>query len=115
MGLKLLTRSRISFSHLNKPKFIKTFPKRFDPECSCNPSVEDTVHFFMQCHHNTDIKKFFLNEISIDESIIHLSDGKLVKVLLYGKHSLNPKKNSKTLNGSVIYIIKLELFKGSLC
>ena len=62
----------------------------FDTKCSCSISNENTVHFFLHCHYYPNIKKLLLNEISsIDQSIIHLSDYKLVEVLLNRKPSLN--------------------------
>ena len=42
---------------------------------------------------------------------MHLSDTKLLEVLLHGKASLNSMKNSMILNGLVIYILKSESFE----
>ena len=77
MGLKLLDKLRLDFSHLNKHK-IKT-ENCFDHKCLCNLSNKDTVYFCLCCHHYPDIRNFLLDEIySFNKFIMHLSDTKLV-------------------------------------
>ena len=77
MGLKLLTRLRLSLIHLNKYKFGRKLRNCFDPKCLYSLSNEHTLHFFLHYQHYTDIRKLLLNEISsINKAVTHLSDTK---------------------------------------
>ena len=49
MVLELLARLTLDLSHLNKHKFDKKFSSCFDPSLN-----EDTIHFFLHCHHYID-------------------------------------------------------------
>ena len=47
LGLKLLARFRIGFSHFKEHKFKHNFQDSVDPLCSCENDIESTVHFFL--------------------------------------------------------------------
>ena len=49
LELKLLTRLRISFSHIKEHKFKHNFQDSVEPLCSCGNNIESTVHFFLYC------------------------------------------------------------------
>ena len=44
-GLKLLTRLRLNFSHLNEYEFRHGFRDTVDPMCKCGLETETTLHF----------------------------------------------------------------------
>ena len=44
-GLKLLTRLRLNFSHLNEHKFRHGFKDTVDSMCKCGVEKETTLHF----------------------------------------------------------------------
>ena len=46
-GLKLLTRLRLDFSHLNEHKFRYGFKDTRDPMCKCGVETETTLHFLL--------------------------------------------------------------------
>ena len=48
-GLKLLTRLRLNFSHLNEHKIRHGFKDRVDPMCKCGVETETTPHFLLRC------------------------------------------------------------------
>ena len=48
-GLKLLTRLRLNFSHLNEHKFRHGFKDSVDPMCKCGVETELTLHFLLRC------------------------------------------------------------------
>ena len=48
-GIKLLTRLRLSFSHLNEPKFRQNFYDTINPMCKCDASTERTMHYLLRC------------------------------------------------------------------
>ena len=50
LRVKLLTRLRLQFSHLNKHKFRHGFSDTINPMCACGTETETTEHFFLRCH-----------------------------------------------------------------
>ena len=51
-GMKLLTRLRLNFSHLNEYKFRHNFLGTLNPMCSCGSEPEATAHFLMRCQNH---------------------------------------------------------------
>ena len=49
LGIKLLTRLRLGFSHLSEHKFRHNFADSLNPLCSCSLETESTLHFFLRC------------------------------------------------------------------
>ena len=47
-GLKLLTRLRLNFSHLNEHKFRHGFKDTVDPMCKCGLETKTTIHFLLR-------------------------------------------------------------------
>ena len=83
--LKLLTRLRLGLSHLNDHKFNHNFRDCIKPLCSCSLSVENSVHFFLHCHHFSLQRQTLRNNFkSIDKDIINATDSDLVNILLFG-------------------------------
>ena len=48
-GVKLLTRIRLKFSHLNEDKFRHNFKNTVVAMCDCGTETETTEHFFQRC------------------------------------------------------------------
>ena len=47
--------------------------------------VESTKHFFLYCHHYTNIHKTLFNTVEmIDESILNVNGDDLIEILLFG-------------------------------
>ena len=46
-GVKLLSRLRLKFSHLNEHKFRHNFKDALSPMCDCGSETETTDHFFL--------------------------------------------------------------------
>ena len=55
VGVKLLTRLWLQFSHLNEHKFRHSSKDCVSPMCNCGAEIETTSHFFLLC-------QFFANE-----------------------------------------------------
>ena len=49
LGVKLLTRLRLQFSHLNEHKFRHGFSDIINPMCACGTEVGTTEHFLLLC------------------------------------------------------------------
>ena len=48
LDVKLLTRLRLQFSHLNEHKFRHGLGDTVSPMCGCNAEIEDTEHFLLR-------------------------------------------------------------------
>ena len=48
-GVKLLTRLRLKFSHLNEHKFHHNFKDIVVAVCVCRTETETTEHFYLRC------------------------------------------------------------------
>ena len=48
-GVKLLSRLRLKFSHLNEHKFGHNFKDALSPICNCGSETETTDQFFLRC------------------------------------------------------------------
>ena len=62
-GLKLLTRLRLNFSHLNEHKFRHNFKDTINPICSCVFESETADHYRLRCKLYTDLRLDLLNDI----------------------------------------------------
>ena len=70
LGVTLLTRLRLKFSHLNERKFRHSFNNTIDPMCACGTEVETTKHFPMRCHFYSTLRlELFKNLEKIDPNL----------------------------------------------
>ena len=114
-GLKFLTRFRLGLSHLNERKFKHNFQDCVNPLCSCSLEIESFSHFFLHCHHFTNIRATLQDDLqSVNRNIPSFSDNELVDLLLYVSPNFNLNRNNKILSSSISFIIKSERFSGSL-
>ena len=82
-GLKFLTRLRLGLSHLNEHRFRHNFKDCINPLCSCSLEVENTLHFFLHCHHCSTFRKGLMNKVNqIDENVSYSSDDNKLSLLL---------------------------------
>ena len=51
-SIKLLTRFRLNFSHLNEHKLRHNFLDTLNPLCSCGSEPETTAHFLLRCQNH---------------------------------------------------------------
>ena len=79
-GIKLLSRLRLNFSHLNEHKFRHN---RVDPMCTCGLEPETTLHYFLRCSLFSTQRLGLLNNVFIlNSSIKNYSNEKILNVLL---------------------------------
>ena len=50
--IKLFTRLRLNFSHLNEHKFRHSLLDTLNPMCSCGSEPETTAHFLLRCQNH---------------------------------------------------------------
>ena len=114
-GLKILTRLRLGFSHLNEHRFRHNIESCINPLCSCSLETEDISHYLLYCHdfiqHRLDLMNSVKSMISNFESFFN-SDK--VEVLLCGDSRLDNINNKYILEATLNYIKNSERFSGSL-
>ena len=114
-GLKFLTRLRLGLSHLNEHRFRHNFKDCINPLCSCSLEVENTLHFFLHCHHYSTFHMGLMNKVNqTDENFSYLSDDNKVSLLLYGDSRFDDNKNNFFLSAPITYILETEGFSASL-
>ena len=84
LGIKLLNRLRVDFSHLNEHKFRHNFVDTLNPLCSCSLETESTAHFFLCCRYFNNICITIMNELNdIYNSITSRQPNELLRLILY--------------------------------
>ena len=115
IGLKLLTRLRLGFSHLNEHRFRHNFQDCLNPLCSCSLEIEDTSHYLLHCHHFSQYRIDLMNSVKfILENFESLSDNVKNDILLYGDSRLDGNKNRFILEATLTYIKSTDRFSGSI-
>ena len=100
--LKLLTRLRLNFSHLNEHKFRHGFRDTVDPMCKWGLETETTLHFLLCCRLYSAIRTELLDDISaVDSSLTNYPDEKLLNTLLYGLEYFRVKTNRSILKSTI--------------
>ena len=90
VGIKLLTRLRLGFSHLGEHKLKHGVRDILNPLCSCNIEAETTTHYFPRCHSYNANRSALMNNLNeIDSFFSTLNDSKFINLILYfGKDHL---------------------------
>ena len=111
VGLKLLTRLCLGFSHLNEHRFRHNFQNCINPLCSCSLDIEDTSHYLLHCHHFVQHRIDLMNSVnSALENFIFLPNNIKIDVLLFGDSRLEESKNKVILESTLSYIKRTERF-----
>ena len=114
-GLKLLTRLRLGFSHLNEHKFRHNFQDCLNPLCLCSLEIEDTNHYLLHCQYFSDHRKNLINSVtSVCDNFYSFTDNEKRDILLYGDPSFKTSKNKLILESTITYITNTDRFSGPL-
>ena len=114
-GLKLLTRLRLNFSHLNEHKFRHGFKDRVDPICKCGLETEATLHSPLRCRLYSTIRTELLDDIyTVASSFMNYADEKLLNILLYGSEYFSVKTNQSILKSTIKFLKSSERFDDPL-
>ena len=94
VGLKLLTRLSVCFSHLQECKCKHNFNDTLNPRCFCSIETESITHYSLRCHFYNEIRTTLMNELrNIDDSLPALNQDNLKKLLLYGNYLFGDSKS----------------------
>ena len=95
VGMKLLIRIRLGFSHLGQHKFRHNSEDTVNALCSCNIHTQKTLHVFQFFN---DIREILMIDLTnINRSLLSLNQDKLISFLLYGTDVFHNKTNFKIL------------------
>ena len=98
IGLKLLTRLRLDFSHLNEHKSRHNFQDVLNPLCLCSLEIEDTIHYLLHCQYFFEHRINLINSVrSVSENFESFSDNGKRDILLHGDPRLDANKNKLIL------------------
>ena len=115
IGIKLLTRLRLEFSHLNEHRFRHNFKNCLNPLCSCSLETEDTLHYLLHCYHFSMYREDLMNSVKlVYNNFESLSDNAKKDFLLYGDPFLDQNKNKLILEATINYIKISKTFSESL-
>ena len=93
-GIKLLTRLRLNFSHLNEHEFRHSFNDMTNHDAD----IEATIHYLLRCRLYSVQRVELLNGVyKLDFTPQNSSEDQLLTILLYGseKFALNVNKKSR--------------------
>ena len=111
LGLKLLTRVRVGFSHLKEHKFKHNFQDSVDPLCSCGNDIESIVHFVLHCPNFATQRQTLLNKVkSINSSILAENEDLVARTLLFGRPDFIYSTNKEIMNATISFILTNKRF-----
>ena len=115
VGIKLLTRLRLGFSHLNDHKFRHNFKDTVNPLCSCGKDIESTIHYLLRCQHYSQQRPELLNgAYKSSPSLRDLSTDTLLNVLLYGSECFNFETNNELIKLTIAFLKSSKRFENPL-
>ena len=101
-GIKLLTRLRLNFSHLNEHKFRHNFNAMVDPMCKCGIEQEVTLHYILRCSIYSAKRQELLNNVCVlNPSLKNYSNEKLLNILLYESENFNCNMNKDIMKATI--------------
>ena len=116
LGIKLLTRLRLDFSHLSKYKLKHNFADSLNPLSSYSLETESTLHFFLCCQNYTTLYRTLLTDLkNINNDIMPLNESDLFHVILYGNKNFDNNMNISILTATIKFIKDRKSFKGFKC
>ena len=105
LGIKLLTRLRLGFSHLPEHKFRHNFTDSLNPLYSCFLEIESTLHFFLHCQNYTTLRRALMTDLkNINDAIMSLNESDLLHVMLYGSKKFDNSMNISILTATIKFI-----------
>ena len=115
LGVRLLNRLRLGFSHLREHKFRHNFADTLNPLCSCSFETEDTEHYFLCCQNNLSLQANLMSDLNnVNAAIASLNPNDFFRVILYGDKNFNKETNYKILTASIKFIKDTQYFEKSL-
>ena len=113
LGVKLINRLRLGFSHLREHKFRHNFADTVNLLCTLE--TENIEHFFLRCQNNLSACTALMNELSnISNAINSLNSTDLIRVILYGDKNFDNVTNFKVITATIKFIKATKRFEEAL-
>ena len=107
VGVKLLARLRLGFSHLREHKFRHGFRDILNPLCPHGIGAETSAHYFLRCHFYNANRSTLMNELDETNSSFSIqNENNFLDLILYVSDKFDDKKNHNILM-STIKLIKV--------
>ena len=98
VGVKLLTRLRLGFSHLREHKFRHGFRDILNPLCPHGIGAETSAHYFLRCHFYNANRSTLMNELDETNSFFSTQNkNNFLDLILYVSDKFDDKKNHNIL------------------
>ena len=111
VGVKLLTRLRLGFSHLREYKFGHGFRDILNPPCPCSIETKTTAHYFLCCNFYNGNRSALMNELNeIESSFSTLNENTFIDLILYGSDKFDDKKDHNILMSTIKLIKDFQRF-----
>ena len=111
LGIKLLTRLRLGFSHLFEHKFRHKFADLPSLLCSCSLETESTRRFFLHYQNYTTLRTVLITDLKdINDVIMSLNESDLLHVILYRNKNFDNNMNISILTATTKFIKDSERF-----
>ena len=108
----ILTKLRLTLSHLRDHKFRHCFEDTLNPLCDCCNDTETTTHFFLLCASFHTPRQTLFNIIrNINEQILFHGEDKSIQTFLYCNSKRNLTVNRLILSTKIEYLSSTERFK----
>ena len=105
IGIKLLTRLRLGFSHLSEHIFRHNFADSLNPLFSCSLETESTLHFFLRYQNYTTLRRALMTDLkNINDAIMSLNESDLLHVMLYGSKKFESNMDISILTATIKFI-----------
>ena len=115
VGVRLLVKLKLGFSHLREHKFRHNFHDTLNPLCSGSLEPKTTSHCLLCCQNFSSSRLAFINDLNlINPAISQLNETALANILLYGDSEKSTSENSKILQSTIKCIIATKRFDESL-
>ena len=110
-SIKLFTRFKLNFNHLNEHKFRLNFLDTINLMCSCGSEQETTALFLLCCQiHIISRSKLLKNLYNLDQTLRNYDDEHLIHILLYGSEKFNFNLNKEIIKLTICYLKDTERF-----
>ena len=105
LGVKLLTRLKLRFSHLNEHKFRHGFSDTINPMSAWGTETETTEHLLLRCQfYSTQRLKLFEKLEKVEPNFLNLNAKNQVLILLYGSRTISENLNQEILKNVIFYL-----------
>ena len=114
LGINLLTRLRLGFTHLSEHNFRHSFADSLDPLCYCSLETQSTLYFFLRCQNNTTLRRVLMPDLKNINDAMMSFESYLLHVMLYGSKTFDNNMNVSILTATFKFIKDAERFDQSL-